>query len=184
MWDWIVDTLATAIDAVADWAGGVWDNIVDVGGSAIDNIVDWGGDVISGIADQGASVIDNIVDWGGDVISGIADQGASVIDNIADFFTSIPDKVDEVVATVGEKVGAAVATATQSITGWWREQLVALEAWKRTLLNNINETFGWILGFRDIITDFFGDVPGFIQSRVIEPMVDAFNEGFDRGMKE
>ena len=162
MWDWIVDTLATAIDAVADWAGGVWDNIVDVGGSAIDNIVD----------------------WGGDVISGIADQGASVIDNIADFFTSIPDKVDEVVATVGEKVGAAVATATQSITGWWREQLVALEAWKRTLLNNINETFGWILGFRDIITDFFGDVPGFIQSRVIEPMVDAFNEGFDRGMKE
>lgn len=66
---------------------------------------------------------------------------------------------------------------------WWRGKATdTLEMINTAFTEREGFWAGW-QDWRDKVTEFFTDPFGWVKSHVIEPIVDDFNRGFDRGMK-
>ena len=95
----------------------------------------------------------------------IIDWVLSLWSSLTAWVNSLINSVYDYISSVWSNITAWVSSLLGNITAWVNSLIADLDSWWRTQLVLLNETFGWVLDFRDAIVEFFTDPLEFIWTR-------------------
>lgn len=188
MWDWIVnwvssainsltDWVSSAIDSVYSWASSMWGSLVGWVSSAIDSVYNWLSSAWSSLVDWVNSVLSNIKQVYNTFVNYITNVYETVVNNITNVYETTVNSITNIIGVTIDKVADWFESIGGATRAWaeglfvkvkevWNTITGDLNAWWKTQLALLRETFGWILPLRDNIEGFFGDPAQWIYDRL------------------
>jgi len=184
----------------------LWDDIVE----KVENVFTW--DNIKALILGWLPDLESIAawwsDWWSEVTSAIATWWSATATTVQGWIDTAKQWAKELIDQVGVLLGTlqeawdnfkenipAISEIISWFTNWWDEIQAHLEHWWDKKLLDVGDLIisklkDWLWFYDDFvdiwegIKEFFVNPFEWIQTHVIEPMIDEFNRGFDRGMKD
>ena len=187
MFDWIIDWVNSAINSVKSWALGLFATISYVSNTVVASVKSWAlatfakiGSIASTIWNYITNVYNTITNYITNVYNTVHNYITNVINNIVNYisntYNTIVNNITQVIGVTIEKVAEWFASIGGATKAWaeglfvkannvWNTITGDLGKWWKTQLALLNETFGWVLLFRDSITEFFTNPLGWLEAR-------------------
>lgn len=177
----IPERISTALDNVREFFTRAWDGITGKVRSCIDRITGF----VTSIPDRISTALDNVRTFFSNLWSGVTSTVRNDVDRITGFVKSIPERI----STALDNVREFFARVWDSITGKVRSCIDRIKEFVEELRTFVTETFAkagdfiagvWervreSLGVAvDWIADKLGRIAGWVKTKMVDPIKDAF----------
>ena len=177
----IPERISTTLESVREFFARVWDSITGKVRSCIDRITGF----VTSIPDRISTALDNVRTFFSNLWSGVTSTVRNDVDRITGFVKSIPERI----STALDNVREFFARVWDSITGKVRSCINRIKELVEELRAFVTETFAkagdFIAGVWervresvgvavDWIADKLGRIAGWVKTKMVDPIKDAF----------
>ncbi len=190
MFDWLISWVEDRINDIKSWASGLFATLSYVGNVVVTSVKNWALATFAKIGEIGGAIFNFITEVYNTVSNYITNTYNTVSNFITNVINNVVNYITNVYNTVVNNITQVIGVTIEKVSEWftsiggatreWAEGLFIkasnawntitgnLGEWWKTQLALLNETFGWVLLFRDNITEFFTNPLEFLLNRFFD----------------
>ena len=179
MFDWLINWVKSLWSDLTSWVSSAIDAVYSWVNSAINRVYSWALSTFAKLGEIASTIIKYVTEVYNTVKNYITNVYNTIVENITKVYQTVSNYVTNVYNTVVNNITNVIGVTIEKVGEWfasiggatraWVEGLFVtaknvwdtitgnLGEWWKTQLAKINETFGWVLLFRDNIEEFFKD---------------------------
>lgn len=179
MFDWLIDWVNSQIAALQAWVSSALANITQVWNTFVTNVTNVWYNFVTNVTNVWETIVQNITNVWYNITNNITNFVTNVTQNVSNFVTNVTRNVYETVNNITQNVTNVIGLTLTDVKGWfagiggatmswvdslfvrsgnvWQTITFSLDAWFKTQLVQLNDTFGWVNTLRNRLEEFWTD---------------------------